>query len=154
MSYAVDFKLNITYIIAILMTWILLVVSIIMYSVNGYTYALTIVTFLHLFLRPMFLIVQVKLIREALKAIVYTFFRLFSINILLILVIFLFAMIGLIIFPCHTNYSDNEANTTMMTFDIDEGNEYFNSLSQAFWNLLVYLTTVNSSDILTPVLFL
>ena len=111
---------------------------------------MTIATFHHQFLRPMFLIVQVKLIREALKAIVYTFFQLFSINILLILVIFLFAMIGLIIFPCHANYSDNEANTTMMTFDIDEGNEYFNSLSQAYWNLLVYLTTANSSDILTP----
>ena len=106
--------------------------------------------FLHQFLRPMFLIVQVELIREALKAIVYTFFQLFSVNILLILVIFLFAMIGLLIFPHHTNYSNNEANTTMMTFNIDEGNQYFSSLSQAYWNLLVYLTTANSPDILTP----
>ena len=137
-------------IITLHITWILLVVSIIMYPVNGYTYALTIVTFFRQFLRPMFLIVQVELIRKALKAIVYTFLQLFSVNILLILVIFLFAMIGLLIFPHHTNYSNNVTNITMMTFDIDEGNEYFISLSQAYWNLLVYLTTANSPDILTP----
>ena len=149
-SYAVDFRLSICYIVTLLITWILLIVRIIIYAMNGHTHALTIVTFLCQFVRPVFIITQVELIREALKAIFYTFLQLFSINILLILVIFLFAMIGLIIFPLHTNYSNNATNTTMMTFDIDEGNEYFSSLSQAYWNMLVYLTAANSPDILTP----
>ena len=60
-------------------------------------------------------------------------------------------MIGLIIFPRHLNYNNNGTTTVIFdTFTVEEGDTYFNSLSQAYWNLLVYLTTANSPDILTP----
>ena len=148
--YAAYFRLNIAYIITLLITWPLLFSSIGMYAKNGYTDQLIYVTFFRQLVRPMFLIAQVELIRKVIKAIFFTFLQLFSVNILLIIIIFLFAMIGLLIFLHHTNYSNNETNSTMITFDIDEGNEYFSSLSQAYWNMLVYLITASSHDIVTP----
>ena len=150
--YAADLRLNIIYIITLFITWSLLFASI---AKNGYTDQLTFITFFRQLVRPIFLIAQVELIRKAIKAIFTTFLQLFSVNILLILVIFLFAMIGLIIFPRHLNYT-NDGTTTINitvildTFTVEEGDTYFNSLSQAYWNLLVYLTTANSPDILTP----
>ena len=153
--YAADFRLNIIYIITLFITWPLLFASIGMYAKNGYTDQLIFITFFRQLVRPIFLIAQVELIRKAIKAIFTTFLQLFSVNILLILVIFLFAMIGLIIFPRHLNYT-NDGTTTINitvildTFTVEEGDTYFNSLSQAYWNLLVYLTTANSPDILTP----
>ena len=150
--YAADLRLNIIYIIALFITWSLLFTSI---AKNGYTDQLTFITFFRQLVRPIFLIAQVEQIRKSIKAIFITFSQLFSVNILLILVIFLFAMIGLIIFPRHLNYLNNGTTTINITvildtFTVEEGDTYFNYLSQAYWNLLVYLTTANSPDILTP----
>ena len=146
--YAAEFRLNILYIITLLITWPLLFASIGIYVKSGYTDQLILVNFFRFLLRPMFVIIQYELIREAIKAIIFTFLQLLNINILLILVIFQFAMIGLTIFrPNPTNNILNETNTTV---DINEGNEYFSSFSQAYWNLLVFLTTSNSPDIITP----
>ena len=153
--YAAEFRLNIAHIITLLITWPLLFASVGMYTKTGYTDQLIFVTFSRQLVRPMFLIAQVELIRKAIKAIFLTFLQLFSVNILLILVIFLFAMIGLVIFPRHLNYRNNGTTTINITvifdtFTVEEGDTYFNSLAQAYWNLLVYLTTANSPDFLTP----
>ncbi|XP_011410207.2 PREDICTED: two pore calcium channel protein 2-like [Amphimedon queenslandica] len=65
---------------------------------------------------------------------------------LLFIVIFVFMMIGFGIFPRHYPALLLQKHNTVN----EEGNEYFNSSAEAYWNLIVYLSTANNPDIATP----
>ena len=100
--------------------------------------------------RPIFLIVQVTMLKKALKAILKVSLRqlfVLALFALLFIVIFIFMMIGFGIFPRHhhLDHKHNSDNTVN-----DEGARYFNSSAEAYWNLIVYLSTSNSPDIATP----
>ena len=99
--------------------------------------------------RPLFLIVQVTMLKKALKAIFNVSLRqlfVLASYALLFIVIFVFMMIGFGIFPRnHPALSHHKHNTVN-----EEGNEYFNSSADAYWNLIVYLSTANNPDIATP----
>ena len=108
-------------------------------------------TFIRQLVRPVFLIVQVSMIRKSLKAIFDTSLQLISIVLLLFIVIFVFMMLGFAIFP-HQLHSEHfgQNNIVADTDTVEEGETYFNSSADTFWYLLVYLSTANSPDFGTP----
>jgi two pore calcium channel protein 2 len=104
------------------------------------------------------------------KAVVLTLPQIFSVLILLVLHLYVFAMIGLLAFPRPLQSSPesnatNETNITeIFTGELEkdislsysdyaekEGAAYFNSVSDAFMSLLVLLTTANHPDIMMPI---
>ena len=103
--------------------------------------------------RPIFLIAQVTMLKKAIKAIFKVSLRqlfVLALFALLFIIIFIFMMIGFGLFPQDRNpallqHKDNSDSTVN-----EEGDKYFNSLAEAYWNLIVYLSTANSPDIATP----
>ena len=108
-------------------------------------------TFIRQLVRPMFLIVQVSMIRKGLEAIFYSSLQLISILLLLFIVVFVFMMLGFAIFPHHLHSEHfGQSNIVADTDTVEEGEMYFNSSADTFWYLLVYLSTANSPDFGTP----
>ncbi len=123
------------------------------------------------FCRPMFFLLSSTIMKKFVKAVVLTLPQIFSVLVLLVLHLYVFAMIGLLVFPRPvvsngngTNSSDVNASSLFPHIDLVnasnlsysyyaelEGNTYFDSVSDAFVSLLVLLTTANHPDIMMPI---
>ena len=145
-SYVVTYC---AYTAALVISWICLIGSFITLAES--VPSLDALTFIRQLVRPMFLIVQVSMMRKVLKAIFYSSLQLISILLLLFIVVFVFMMLGFAIFPRHLHSEHFEQSNIVADADtVEEGETYFNSSSDTFWYLLVYLSTANSPDFGTP----
>ena len=137
------------YTAALVISWICLIGSFITLAES--VPSLDALTFIRQLVRPMFLIVQVSMMRKGLKAIFYSSLQLISILLLLFIVVFVFMMLGFAIFPRHLHSEHfGQSNIVADTDTVEEGETYFNSSTDTFWYLLVYLSTANSPDFGTP----
>ena len=145
-SYVVTYC---AYTAALVISWICLIGSFITLAES--VPSLDTLIFIRQLVRPMFLIVQVSMMRKVLKAIFYSSLQLISILLLLFIVIFVFMMLGFAIFPRHLHSAHfGQSNIVADTDTVEEGETYFNSSTDTFWYLLVYLSTANSPDFGTP----
>ena len=132
------------------------------------------------FFRPLFFIVPSSIMKKFIKSVGRTIRNILGVFVLLILHIYVFAMIGMLLFPeplPQTSANDiNTTNTSLIddyipadeidvsivwpSFNISnstpsfvhlEGAKYFNSVEDSLISLLVFLTTANNPDIMTPV---
>lgn len=138
------------YIVSIIISWLSLIASTSVLTAyelrNSYISALNVLAIVRQLVRPMFLIMQVVVIKKALKAIFYTTLQLTCAVLFLFFFIFLFSMLGVAMFPHHLKL----VNETITLHVVEEGNKYFNSSMEAMWSLIVYLSTSNSPDLMTP----
>ena len=119
-------------------------------------------------LRPVFLLQRSSMMKKMVNAIKKSLPQIFSVLVLLLLILYVFAMVGLLLFhekPSQddTDSSHNNATTNVSLDDADddpyenytaeewEGHLYFSSLREAFISLLVLLTTANNPDSMLPV---
>ena len=116
------------------------------------------------FFRPFFFIVPSSMMKKFIKAVGRTVWQILSVLILLILHVYIFAMIGMLLFPPpNTLHSEsiNDSDQSLVgavngsnqskhrEFSEEEGSKYFNSVEDSLTNLLVLLTTANNPDIMT-----
>ena len=142
-SYYVTYTV---YVIILFVTWVLVFASV----VNPHLHALIIMRQL---LRPYFLIFQVTMLKKALRAMFHAYTTLVLVGIfsLLLLVPLFFVIMGFALFPHHLQSDHfNQKDYVADSDTVDEGDTYFNSSVEAYWNLIVYLSTANSPDIATP----
>jgi len=129
-------------------------------------------------LRPFFLLQRSSIMKKMVNAIKKSLPQILSVLVLLLLVLYVFAMLGMLLFPRHTkqrnevpilpngtdyegmdleedsydrrhdNYHDIHQNYSAIEL---EGHLYFSSVRQAFVSLLVLLTTANNPDSMLPV---
>ena len=145
-SYVVTYC---AYTAALVISWICLFGSFLTLAES--VSSLDALTFIRQLVRPMFLIVQASMMRKGLKAIFYSSLQLISILLLLFIVVFVFMMLGFAVFPRHLHSKHfGQSNIVADTDTVEEGETYFNSSTDTFWYLLVYLSTANSPDFGTP----
>lgn len=117
--------------------------------------------------RPIFFLISSTLMKKFIKAVVLTLPQIFSVLILLVLHLYVFAMIGLLVFPRPTSVDKSMRNETSFAeynltdtwgrnlsysqFSHLEGSQYFSSVTQAFMSLLILLTTANHPDVMMPI---
>ena len=128
--------------------------------------------------RPIFFLLSSTIMKKFIKAVVLTLPQIFSVLSLLVLHLYVFAMIGLLVFPRPTSYynltnashplpnatqSDyvpllssitpnvTQSNLSYSHYAQLEGKKYFSSVTQAFISLLVLLTTANHPDVMMPI---
>ena len=134
------------------------------------------------FFRPFFFIVPSSIMKKFLKAVFRTLRRIWSVFVLLMLHIYMFAMVGMLVFPAPfdplygniTNGSNTTNGTNISLGDIDyelgdleagkadsgqseghfaatEGHIWFRTVEDSLISLLVFLTTANNPDFMTPI---
>ena len=121
------------------------------------------------FFRPFFFIVPSSIMKKFIKAVFRTIRRIWSIFVLLMLHIYVFAMIGMLVFPPPISSGNitNSSNNSLNGSELDAGNpdvrdseEHFAALEGARWfktvedalvSLLVFLTTANNPDFMTTI---
>ena len=125
------------------------------------------------FFRPVFLFFASSMMKNFVKAAISTLPHIFKVFILLALHIYMFAMLGLLVFPRppfptngtndtayptpfgHVipwlNYSDATIITDYSHYEHLESMHYFSSTVDALINLLVLLTTANNPDMMIPI---
>ena len=122
------------------------------------------------FFRPLFFLLSSSIMKKYTKAIKFTLPQIFTVLLLLLLHIYVFAMFGMLVFPrppiSHPSSSDNGSltegmqNVTNSTEQINkdetyyehlEGKKYFQTVTDALVHLLVLLTTANHPDIRMPI---
>ena len=143
-SYYVTYTV---YVIILFVTWVLVFAS------AGYPHLHALIIIRQL-LRPYFLIFQVTMLKKALRAMFHAYTTLVLVGIfsLLLLVPLFFMIMGFALFPHHLQSDHFSQKDYVVDSDtVDEGDNYFNSSVEAYWNLIVYLSTANSPDIATPV---
>lgn len=121
-------------------------------------------------LRPIFLLQRSSIMKKMVNAIKKSLPQILSVLVLLLLILYVFAMLGLLLFhrgpthkPANSNDSSNSTNTTtdVLLDETDnslqnytgeelEGHLYFSSFREAFVSLLVLLTTANNPDSMLP----
>ena len=126
--YRSEFFLMIICIVSLTIYWIFWLTSIIHYAILEYTSTERKFLLIRQLIRPLFLIAHVHLMRKVIKAIFLAFIPVLRVIGLFVSIIFLFALIGVIIF--------------------EDNDEYFGSIPKAMWSLLIYTTASNSPDIL------
>ena len=142
-SYYVTYTV---YVIILFVTWVLVFAS----AGKPHLHVLIIIRQL---LRPYFLIFQVTMLKKALRAMFHAYTTLVLVGIfsLLLLVPLFFMIMGFALFPHHLQSDHfNQKDYVADSDTVDEGDTYFNSSIEAYWNLIVYLSTANSPDIATP----
>ena len=118
-------------------------------------------------LRPIFLLQRSSIMKKMVNAIKKSLPQILSVLTLLLLILYVFAMIGLLLFhsrPHDSNSSSNSPNSTNRSNltnatvfenntaeELEEGDLYFSSFREAFVSLLVLLTTANNPDSMLPV---
>jgi len=129
-------------------------------------------------LRPFFLLQRSSIMKKMVNAIKKSLPQILSVLVLLLLVLYVFAMLGMLLFPRHAKERNeipihpNMTDYENMEFEEDsydrrhdnhhdihqnytatelEGHLYFISVRQAFVSLLVLLTTANNPDSMLPV---
>ena len=124
------------------------------------------------FFRPLFFIVPSSIMKKFIKSVGRTIQNIVGVFVLLIIHIYVFAMIGMLIFPepvhdlpqIPVNNTTNgpedipweeieEGNNSypMHSFIHAEGAKYFNTVEDSIISLIVFLTTANNPDVMTPV---
>ena len=126
--YRSEFFLMIICIVSLTIYWIFWLSSIIHYAIHEYASIEHKFLLIRQLIRPLFLIAHVHLMRKVIKAIFLAFIPVLRVIGLFVSIIFLFALIGEIIF--------------------EDNNEYFESIPKAMWALLIYSTASNSPNIL------
>ena len=124
-------------------------------------------------LRPIFLLQRSSIMKKMVNAIKKSLPQILSVLVLLLLILYVFAMLGLLLFhrepvhkPVNSSGSSNSSNSTNTTTDVLvdetdnpyqnvtaeelEGHLYFSSFREAFVSLLVLLTTANNPDSMLP----
>ena len=123
--------------------------------------------------RPIFFLLSSSIMKKFIKAVVLTLPQIFSVLSLLLLHLYVFAMIGLLVFPRSPSYKFSngsypipnpdyamnlQPNVTLTQNNLSyshyaqlEGKKYFSSVTQAFISLLVLLTTANHPDVMMPI---
>ncbi|XP_061176649.1 two pore channel protein 2-like isoform X3 [Saccostrea echinata] len=117
-------------------------------------------------IRPFFVINYSSIMKKTVKCLQRTLPEVISVLLLLGLHLFIFSLIGMLLFPNPKPYDEMSnitdgvsallSNTTTpspsnSTTVIGEGDKYFRSLLDSFMNLLVLLTTANNPDVMMPV---
>lgn len=159
------------YAVMLVLSFVDLFMSLI-FCIAGYKHSLLYTLRLRRFCRPLFFLLSSTIMKKFAKAVVLTLPQIFSVLVLLVLHLYIFAMIGLLVFPRspylsnsnQTNSSNVSSNASVDPMDINgsqihpysyyaelEGSEYFSSVSQAFVSLLVLLTTANHPDVMIPI---
>ena len=131
------------------------------------------------FFRPLFFLLSSSIMKKYTKAIKLTLPQIFTVLVLLLLHIYVFAMFGMLIFPrppsalpypiINSSNNSNETNSTvymeltrnhtgsnhtgryMDYYEHLEGRKYFTTVTDALVKLLVLLTTANHPDIMMPI---
>ena len=130
------------------------------------------------FFRPLFFLLSSSIMKKYTKAIKLTLPQIFTVLVLLLLHIYVFAMFGMLIFPrppstplhdlgnssnlsndTNSTYIDptnatslsNHTDKDMTFYDHREGIKYFKTVTDALVNLLVLITTANHPDIMMPI---
>ena len=169
-------KWLVVYAILVVISFFDLFVSVgLCYSVGQTSIAATLR--LRRFFRPLFFIVPSSIMKKFIKAVVRTVRNILGVFVLLILHVYVFAMIGMLLFPepiqfyhaqtPSNNTTNNTINDVIPWSDLDdnmsndsaalpsfihlEGAKYFNTVEDSLVSLLVFLTTANNPDIMTPV---
>ncbi|XP_069134702.1 two pore channel protein 2-like isoform X2 [Argopecten irradians] len=121
-------------------------------------------------LRPFFLISNSNLMKKTVKCVQRTLPEVASVLLLLALHLYVFTLLGMLLFPTPRDINkpgnnsieyylmQNNSNSTTMTPIsnttqqpvVQEGHTYFRTISNAFMNLLVLLTTANNPDVMMP----
>lgn len=117
-------------------------------------------------IRPFFIINYSNIMKKTVKCLQRTLPEVFSVLMLLGLHLFVFSLVGMLLFPNPKPY-DTMSNVTDGMFVaqsnvstpspsnsstvIGEGETYFRTLLDSFMNLLVLLTTANNPDVMMPV---
>ena len=121
------------------------------------------------FFRPIFFLISSTIMKKFAKAIALTLPQIFTVLVLLVIHLYVFAMIGLLAFP-HSPHINN-ANHTNRTWislhgPVDdlvhpnlnyshytqlEAKKYFGTVTGALESLLVLLTTANHPDVMMPI---
>ena len=129
------------------------------------------------FFRPIIFLISSSIMKKLAKAIKLTLPQIFNVLVLLVLHVYVFTMVGLLIFPsseetkCSTHISsgdsssdfyegsgdlcnpDNcsEVNYLSECYRNKEGDQHFSTVWDSFVNLTVTLTTANHPDIMMPI---
>ncbi|OWF42763.1 two pore calcium channel protein 2-like isoform X2 [Mizuhopecten yessoensis] len=120
--------------------------------------------------RPFFLIANSNLMKKTVKCVQRTLPEVASVLLLLALHLYVFTLLGMLLFPTPRD-TDSTTNNSVEVFltgngsnsstmspisnttevpVVQEGNIYFRTISNAFMNLLVLLTTANNPDVMMP----
>ncbi|XP_048767887.1 two pore channel protein 2-like isoform X2 [Ostrea edulis] len=117
-------------------------------------------------IRPFFIINYSSIMKKTVKCLQRTLPEVVSVLLLLGLHLFVFSLIGMLLFPTPKPYgqmsnvtdgiSASVSNLTTPspandTNVVKEGDKYFRTLLDSFMNLLVLLTTANNPDVMMPV---
>ena len=117
------------------------------------------------FFRPFFFLVPSSIMKKFVKAVMRTCVQISSVLVLLVIHIYVFAMIGMLIFPRPLRHQPiNHYNDTHWYEEGDggfldhysdyaesEGRGHFNSIEDSLISLLVFLTTANNPDVMTKI---
>lgn len=123
------------------------------------------------FFRPLFFVVPSSMMKKFIKSVGRTIRNIVGVFVLLLLHIYVFAMIGMLLFPKPISYhvtpsSNNttdgyddsydsdyggEYNVSIQDFTHHEGVKYFKSVEDSLISLLIFLTTANNPDVMTPI---
>jgi len=120
--------------------------------------------------RPIFFLISSTIMKKFVKAVVLTLPQIFYVLVLLVLHLYVFTMIGLLVFPRPSSINNSTQiyenmsnfsqlnltqsiphNLTYSQFSYLEGSEYFSSVTEAFMSLLILLTTANHPDVMMPI---
>ncbi|KAI6660872.1 hypothetical protein LOD99_13596 [Oopsacas minuta] len=110
-------------------------------------------------LRPIFLFQHSSYMKKSLKAIRLTIPQMFAVFFMLCLHIFVFALLGMLLFPV-TGFDDAESCTGILNKTHNnnsnytgqtEGDRYFSGLIDSVRNLIFLLSTANNPNIMIPV---
>ncbi|XP_019856673.1 PREDICTED: two pore calcium channel protein 2-like [Amphimedon queenslandica] len=116
------------------------------------------------FFRPFFFLVPSSIMKKFVKAVMRTCVQISSVLVLLVIHLYVFAMIGMLIFPRPlphrhvntTDWDDNEEEprgflSRYGDFSDKEGQRRFKSVEDSLISLLVFLTTANNPDVMTQI---
>ncbi|XP_029645945.1 two pore calcium channel protein 2-like [Octopus sinensis] len=108
-------------------------------------------------LRPFFILQHSSLMKKIVNCLRRTVPEVFSILLMLAFHLYVFSLLGMLIFPQPPQNVDwknitkyNVTNNTILPPNTKEEKKYFKNLSESFMSMLILLTTANNPDIMMP----